>query len=247
MARFPFYPKVFQEVLSNIPTIAFKTVEWKDFISSSQKIVKKLVTKDYGKELIPQLRKLMGQDFLIDLDARKLSHRNKVTGESTLRLYFTQFQNPYGAFLDLRSHHFGQDEEETIFKPSPVWHCYSEEFRSNMIVLYKAFYYSDEQRFTQSLENLGLTAGCDQEQVEELKSLFYQHFGTETGEVSFNVDQFNESFMKIFSFFMENEIRLSSDFLHLGSNLITLYMHLEEYQTTFNVEKIFKEVYPSSL
>ena len=45
--------------------------------------------------------------------------------------------------------------------------------------------------------------------------------------MSFKIEKFEDSFYKIFYFFLKNKVRVGKDFMFLGIYLVTLYTHLE--------------------
>lgn len=243
MFNLKFYPAFIRDIVTNIPTICFETVHWNEFLSSSKTIVKNYLIGKPNKEILTFLKQNLPASILLDKNL-KGNYTDRVTGENLLRIYFLQLKNPAGLFLDLRSVHFHQFPDGiTAWKTNSLYHQFSNDFRLTLIKLYKSFYYNDENGFLESLDKLGMTQGLDQAATLELKDLFMKHFGT-PGQVVFKLSEFQESFLKIFEFFLGHKIKLQTDFIYLGFYLVTLYMHLENYSYSFNVEKIFKEIFP---
>lgn len=242
MVKLAFYPKFIREIISHIPTIAFKTIHWKEFLSTSTGIVKNYLSSQVNTTLHNELNSLLEEKVQL-VDQLPSTQSFEGVGEEVLRLYFLQLKNPHGLYLDLRKTHFGKSEEKICFKPNSFYFQFKDHFRVQLINLYKGFYYEDDHKFENSLKELGMTSGLSREKIEELKTLFKSHFG-DTKHVKFNLDEFNQSFLKIFEFFMESKITLETDFIYLGAYLVTLYMHLGEYDQSFNVESIFKSVFP---
>jgi hypothetical protein len=241
MVKLAFYPKFIREIISHIPTIAFKTIHWKEFLSTSTGIVKNYLSSQVNTGLHNELDSLL-DDKIHLVDKFPVGGKSEGLGQEVLRLYFLQLKNPEGLYLDLRSSHFTKVEGEVYFKPNSFYFKFKDNFRTQLVNLYKGFYYEDEHQFENSLKELGMTSGLSHEKIEELKTLFKSHFG-DTKHVKFNLDEFNESFLKIFEFFMDNKITLETDFIYLGAYLVTLYMHLGEYEESFDVESIFKSIF----
>ena len=59
MIKFGVYPKVIAEIIGNIPTIAFKTVSWTEFLGASSKMVKRYAKGDVDPKLYSELSKLL--------------------------------------------------------------------------------------------------------------------------------------------------------------------------------------------
>lgn len=240
MFSFALIPKYLKEVFSHIPTVAFKTVSWSDLWSESKEVFKSYNSQEVDEALF---------DFLKDKLQEELeAPQNEVTPhyvcpEFALKVYFLQLKNPHGIFLDLRPTRFRSlPNDSAHFVPSFLIYKFKDEFRLNLLELYKAFYRGDDKTFRDSLTKLKLTTGLNEAKKEELAKMFYSHFGGENlSETHFNMESFHDSFLKIFKFFMENKIKLSSDFIFLGIYLITLYMHLDKTGPQ-DVKAIFNDV-----
>lgn len=90
-----------------------------------------------------------------------------------------------------------------------------------------------------------MTKNLSNIKIDELKSLFYAHFGPgDQSIVKFKVSQFSESFYELFHFFVTNKVELEKDFIFLGIYLVTLYMHLEDLGESCDVRAVFLEVFP---
>jgi hypothetical protein len=241
MIKFGVYPKVIAEIIGNIPTIAFKTVSWTEFLGASSKTVKRYAKGDVDPKLYSELSKLLPNQIELISNLRT-EPMSLVTAKNVLRIYFLQFKNPQGLFLDLRASHFQEVGETTHWKPNALYHQLQENFRLGILKLYQGFYTDDLDLFYQAMDEIGLTKGLNQSKKEELKNLFYSHFG-DSEHTTFKISSFNESFFKIFEFFMQHKIKLQTDFIFLGAYLVTLYMHLERYDEAINVKEIYHEVF----
>lgn len=243
MVNLKFYPKFIRDIITNVPTICFETIHWNEFLSSSKTIVKNYLKGKPDKDILNFLKQNLPESINLD-KSLKGNYIDATTGENLLRIYFAQLKNPHGLFLDLRSIHFHQlSDGTTLWKTNALYHKFSDEFRNTLLELYHSFYYRDDNKFLECLERLGMTKGLSEEKKIELRNLFYGHFGT-ASQIKFNLSEFQESFLKIFEFFLEAKIKLQTDFIYLGNYLVTLYMHMEKYPESFNVEAIYKEIFP---
>lgn len=231
------YPQIFKEIFKNFPTLALKTISWSDFIRESGTVYRNYLKGEIPKSLLAHLEKILPKEITL---VRKIDSSHYIDGEILLKVYFSQFLNPNGIVIDLRPQHFSIKNQ---FKAPAFWYKFQDSFRENIINLYKGFYYNDNELFSSSLDNLGMTTGLGTSEKEELKNLFKNHFGKNTHTVHFTLEAFNQSFLEIFKFFMKHEIKLPVDFIFLGVYLTTLYSHLENHKEALDVEAIFKDLY----
>lgn len=242
MLSFALMPKYLKEIFSHVPTVAFKLVSWSELWQETKDVLKNYNAEILNEDLYAFLKeKLQGKI----LPPQSESTPGGVCPEFALELYFTQLKNPYGVFLDLRSSRFkiGLQEEYT-FVPNFLQYKFSESFKKSLIKLYTGFYGKEDDKFKSGLDELGLTKNLSFEKKEELSSMFYSHFGgSSVTETEFDLKAFNNSFFKIFKFFVDNKIKLSADFIYLGVYLITLYMHMDK-TGPINVKRIFFNVFP---
>ncbi len=236
---FGLFPKVLFDIVSNLPTIALKTVPWTDFLLSTKKVISHL-----GKEINPIYLEKLNEVLPEGLSLEHQKYTKKIErGELLLKLYFRQWEMEAPVFIDLRSSHFSQSiSEALLFSPSGLIYDFKKDFRKNIMLLYKGFYLNNTVQVDEALKGLGLTNTLDDKNKEELKQLFYNNFGKNTQDVNFNVAQFNQSFAQIFEFFLKHKIELDTDFIFMGVYLISLYMHLESLGNSYNVQKLFLEI-----
>lgn len=246
-------PKFFKDVLNHIPTIALKSLDWKEVIKEMGPMVFKVGTSSLEDKNMQSLKKLNFKNVQIlkkfdHISKNELTEKEKqLKGELIIKLYFSQFTNKDGLILDLRSTHFKMDNNNLIWKPNNSWYQLDDNFRESIINIYKGFYFNNNQLFELGLESIGLTKELNQSKKEELKNLFFAHFGPGEQEmVKFELESFSESFYKLFHFFVTNKIKLHKDFIFIGIYLVTLYMHLEKLNLKFNVRKCFTEVFSES-
>jgi predicted unusual protein kinase regulating ubiquinone biosynthesis (AarF/ABC1/UbiB family) len=242
MIKLPFIPKILVDILGHIPTIAFKTINLYEVFSKSATVLSHLKEKEVNKEWLKSLGSHLPTQIELKIPLDKSS--TLISGEDILRLYFAQFKNDGYIFLDLRGNHFYQTESRTFWCPSTLVYKFDPQFQAALVRLYQGFYYEDEKLFWQSLADLGLTENLTQEQSQTLMKLFQAHFGTNFRNYQFKLSQFQESFAKVFEFFLTYKVQLKTDFLYLGLYLTTLYMNLERTEQSYNVEKIFLEIFP---
>jgi hypothetical protein len=243
-------PKFFKDVLQHIPTLALKSVNWKDVLKDMGPFVFRLGTKELEKskqDTISNL-KILNLELTNKIDKKRLadSEENKEQGQLLLKLYFSQFKNKHGLNLDIRASHFEYNSELLKWSPNNCWYKMSDHFREALIDLYSGFYHNNNERFERALQSIGLTKNLNDTKTQELKELFYAHFTPgDQSLVKFEVSKFSESFYELFHFFVTNEVELETDFIFLGIYLVTLYMHLEELDESFDVRAAFLEVFPN--
>lgn len=243
-----FAPKILKEILGNLPKIILKSVNIKEVLLEATPFI-----IGFAK---PRLSFENQQKLNIDLlpiKIRKTQDRASCSqsftpkdGEAILELYFNQFLNPKGLVLDIRPIHFTKDNKESHqlnWDPNNTWYRFQDDFRQGLIKLYKGFYSNQDKLYTEGLYDLGLATNLDDSKIKVLKSLFRSHFGEDQSSVCFKLDTFNESFAELFKFFMENDVKIKTDFIFLGVYLITLYMHLEKLGGHYNVSRIFTKVF----
>jgi hypothetical protein len=243
-------PKFIKEVMTHIPTLALKSVEWKPLLKDLGPLVFKMghgPLDDSKRQLITNLNvsglKLthtpLNPALLLNLEAKKSQ------GQIILEIYFSQLKNPQGLNLDLRPKYFELQGEQLLWNPNYSWLQMDDDFRRALIQLYQGFYYEDESLFTMALDLIGLTSNLSAPDKQQLIKLFHNHFGPgDQSSVLFKIEKFQESFYELFKFFMEKEVKLSKDFVFLGFYLVTLYLHLEELGLEFNVREAFLKVFP---
>ena len=244
-------PKFFKDVLQHIPTLALKSVNWKDVLKDMGPFVFRLGTKKLEDS---------NRNTLIDLNINNLyitknivkkksltTEQKKEQGQILLKVYFSQFKNSHGLNLDIRASHFEYNQEILNWSPNNCWYKMDNSFREALIDLYSGFYHDNKDGlFENALKRIGLTKNLNEEKTLELKKLFYAHFTPgDQSLIKFDVSEFSESFYELFHFFVNNEVELETDFIFLGIYLVTLYMHLEELEESFDVRAAFLEIFPN--
>jgi hypothetical protein len=61
-------------------------------------------------------------------------------------------------------------------------------------------------------------------------------------EMTFDLETFKASFIKVADFMLEKKVKISTDFIYLGIALITIYSSLEKSHAKMNVKKIYLNV-----
>ena len=228
-------PKLLKEILTNIPSIAFKIVDWKTFLRQAAPLMRRMSQKNPDPLILENLHHLQLSTFGL----------KTTKGENVLRIFFGQLLDPAGVFLDLRPKHFVQIQENWHFRPNNLWVQLNDTFHLSLINLYCGFYWNNHALFDQALVDLGLTKNLSDNEKNELNGLFRKHFGMgDQEEIEFRLHKFQESFYELFKFFLDKQVKLETDFLYLGVYLATLYLHLEELGGKYNVKKIFLEKFP---
>jgi predicted unusual protein kinase regulating ubiquinone biosynthesis (AarF/ABC1/UbiB family) len=240
-------PGVLKELLKHVPTVLFEAVEWKLLASELPKLSRRIIQKEGFIELFdlqsaflsPFKVKLVGQ---VDKQFNLLDQ--KQAAEKILTLYFAQIFSPHGLFLDLSPAHFEQKNDELNFLPSGVWTKFSPDFSEGLKYIYDGFYFEDENILHQGLIKSGLTSPkWPEADRQKLAELFKSNFGASiTGEMSFDLESFKESFLKIADFMLIKKVHISTDFLYLGIALVTMYSSLEKTRAKVNVKEVYTNV-----
>lgn len=154
-------------------------------------------------------------------------------GQVVLKLYFHQIADGRPVFLDLRSARFSADSEGYHWAPGRLFVRWPTDFQEALWGLYSGFYDDDETRFVAGLRALG---------IEVAEDLFRKHFGADPSAVDFELDQFRQSFLAIFTRCRDRGATLHPSFVTLGLYLLTLYEHLEGLAVPQDVRRAFTEV-----
>ena len=228
-------PKFFKEVMTHLPTIAMRSVDWKGILGELGPMAGRLGKKTLDRETFGKLESVQieGVQFERSGVTENFSSQNsedkKSAGEKVLELYFSQLGNPAGLALDLRPKHFQLRSRFLLFCPNNFWYQFNEKFRQALVDLYKGFYTDDEALYDSALSRTGLTKDLSPADTNHLKALFKDHFGPgEQREVLFELESFKESFYELFKFFVDKKVELGKDFIFLGAYLVGLYTTLEK-------------------
>jgi hypothetical protein len=240
-------PGVLKELLKHVPTVLFDAVDWSVLASELPKLSRRIIQKDGYSELFDLQAKFLGP-FNVELTDQisknfDLGGQEKVA-DLILTTYFAQLFSPHGVFLDLGTSHFEISKDILKFKPSGLWTKFRPEFSKGLRDIYDGFYFEDEALFHAGLIESGLTSNdWPEEERVKLANLFKSHFGASlTSEMSFDLDTFKASFIKVADFMLVKKVKISTDFIYLGIALITLYSSLEKSQAKVNVKKIYLNV-----
>jgi len=240
-------PGVLKEILTHVPTVLFKVIDWNELVSEIPKISKRVLHKENYKELFDYQKNHLAP-FKISLHAETLNHLshsvNIESGNKLLYLYFAQLFCPKGLFLDLRSIHFHQDSGHFSWHPTGLWTQLSEPFRVGLLNVYEGFYLENEETYLKGLKQIGmLDDKWGTKDRDHLADLFKAHFGSALDlEMKFSLDHFQSSILKVSNFMLDKEVNISKDFLYLGIYLVTLYSHLELSRASHPVKAIYLEV-----
>jgi predicted unusual protein kinase regulating ubiquinone biosynthesis (AarF/ABC1/UbiB family) len=160
-----------------------------------------------------------------------------------LEIYFLQLFCSKDTLLDLRKERFTLLQSGTIvWKANGLSYQFSETFLEGIKELYSGFYESNDMHLENGLIKLGLVNdSMSKETRQVLINLLESHFGQgKTNPMKFEISQFMSSFDNLFLFLKKYKLTLSEDFLFLGINLLTLYMHLESLGQKFDVSAAYK-------
>lgn len=240
-------PGVLKELVKHVPTVLFQVVEWHELASELPKLSRRILQKEGYQQIFEHHRNFL-TPFHISLTQSPLIHEgykvNKETAEKCLHLYFAQLYSEDGLFLDLRPQHFINDAPDLKWHPSGLWTVLDEDFRLGLLEVYEGFYLEKEDVYFKGLKRIGLIADDWSEQDRyKLGELFRAQFGASlTSEMSFSLEHFRSSIIKLTDFLLKKKVKITKDFLYLGIYLVTLYSHLEQSPDKLAVKDIYLSV-----
>jgi hypothetical protein len=245
-----FVPEDLRQLARFVPARGWDAIEWKPLLGSLKSVSWRFVSGSGVARLRDGLPDLdPGVDLREDLDGlRPLAtvegpRVRKRCGDALLKLYFAQWLNEDGLFLDLRSQRFAMDGQALVFAPNGLWVQLRPAFREGMADIYRGFYSGDEALLERALLATGmLRDGLPDAARDELFGLLRQHFGISQTRQRFAIDSFKASFDELFDFFLAHDYTLHSDFVWVGFYLITLYLTLEEGGQAHDVRAICEDV-----
>jgi predicted unusual protein kinase regulating ubiquinone biosynthesis (AarF/ABC1/UbiB family) len=243
-----FIPRELRELIAFVPTRGWDAIEWRPLLKQLRRVSWQLASNNGVGSLCKSLQPLTPELALHSAggdaeDWSALSAKaRREAGDTVLRLYFAQWGNPRGLFMDLRPSRFEVTHGQLHFLPNALWVQLDDDFRTGMIDLYLGFYRDDEALLDSALVRMGfLHDGLDDSTAGELRELLRAHFGTQQRRQRFAIDEFRGSFDALFEFFLEHDYRLRSDFVMVGFYLITLYLTLEELGAEHDVRSLCLE------
>lgn len=240
-------PGVLKELVKHVPTVLFEAVEWRVLSQELPKLSRRVLQKEGYAELFERQKTYLSP-FKIDLVpqvSKAFDPQNKkLAAERILTLYFAQLFSPHGLFLDIGPTHLEMDGEVLDFNPNGVWTKFSPEFADGITDIYDGFYNDDDSLFHQGLIKSGLSSPkWPQKDRDALADLFKSHFGASvSGEMTFELETFKKSFLKVADFLLEKKVKISTDFIYLGIALITMYSSLEKTNVSVNVKNVYLNV-----
>lgn len=237
-------PGVLKELLKHVPTVLFEAVEWSVLAHELPKLSRRIIQKEGYTELFDlqsAFLKPCGINLVQDVNKNFDLTQNQKAAEKILTLYFAQLKSPHGLFLDLGPSHLDLSGDNLNFKPSGLWTKFSPEFSDGISDIYEGFYTENEELFHQGLLKSGLmSSNWPKEERQKLSELFKSHFGASlTDEMTFDLETFKQSFLKVADFMLEKKVKISTDFLYLGISLVTMYSSLEKTKAHVNVKNIY--------
>ncbi len=248
-----FFKGEFRELFQYISPVAFKVIDWKPMLVPLRKAASDYLKRNPQSGLrshllnyLPNYIKLVEQRS----ETKEPSpNDNKAIGEAILFLYFRQLQMEEGLFLDLKKKQFQNNGNHILWNPEGPIHKFKDGFRQGLWQLYSGYYGGDQKLMKEGLVRVGLLRDSSSEEMEkEVSELLFSHWGSgDQREVSFQLAHFRESFHNLFLYLRKHKITLSSDFMFLGINLITMYRSLEPLKESFDVRGIFDEVSKSEI
>jgi predicted unusual protein kinase regulating ubiquinone biosynthesis (AarF/ABC1/UbiB family) len=245
-----FVPDDLRQLVRFVPTRGWDAVAWRPMLASLRSLSWRYVSgrgvTKLSRELAPRLSGIdlgAAPPDASKLDALPPGSRRRAAGDHVLDLYFAQWLNPHGVFIDLRASRFHVENDRLRFTPNGLWLQVRPRFREGLVDLYRAFYAEDEAALEDALLRMGMLGPeLGPDDTEILKGLLRAHFGLDSSAQHFAIDRFKESFDTLFDFFVDHGMTLHSDFVVLGFNLITLYMTLEQLGEAHDVRGISQAI-----
>ncbi len=240
-------PGILKELSRHVPTVLFQTVEWPDLASEFPKISKRMLQKEGFDELYQTNKELL-LPYSVELTTHAINNKEyankKWIGEKILTLYFVQLFSSSGIFLDLRQNHFSTKGPHLLWHPTSFWTKFDEDFRLGLLKVYEGFYLENDELYYDGLETIGLLKkDFSLSDKKELGDLFRAQFGSALSEeMSFKLENFKNSIIKMSDFLLSKRVKISKDFLYLGIYLVTMYSILEEMGEKYPVKEIYLNV-----
>lgn len=237
-------PGALKEYLRHAPALLTHVVDWKTLSTEVGALSARLLAGKGVAEARAHLSPRLPPAMAFGTGGRRAvgSGLEQRIGDDVLRLYFTQVLGPGPFFLDLRASCFTLDSEALRWEPGNLWGEFSPAFAQGLRQLYGGFYGKDPQRFADGLLATGLThADWSPEDRAHMAELLRAHFETANGAMHFKLENFQQSFQKVFEFMVQKKAKLGGDFLLLGILLLTLYLGLEELGQRHEVDRLYQE------
>jgi len=156
-----FVPKDLRQLARFVPTSGWDAIEWTPLVGAMREVSTRYVTgrgvaslRDGLSEAVPDItwvKKLRGVERL---DRVREPEALQAAGNAILQLYFAQWLNDDGLFIDLRAVRFGLDDQAVHYAPNGLWIRLRPEFREGMVALYRSFYSDDEKAFDSALKQI---------------------------------------------------------------------------------------------
>jgi len=243
----PFVPAQFKPLLACVSPNAFKVIEWKKILAEAPSLAKRVATGEGVSQLAESVTPLLPKEVKLRMkDSEEGSSTGKTNllqkdGFTILEIYFAQFKNDEGIFLDLRPSNFSSESDGSIsWRPNGLWKLLSKDFREGMLAVYEGYYLDKPARLRQGLLQVGLIKeNFSPTLVTEVEGMILGHIGGSTTNQQFKVAHFTASFERLFQFLLKEKIVLHPDFLYLGMYLASLYIHLESLGGSYDVRRAF--------
>lgn len=244
MSILSWLPGALKDLLKHVPTLLFEVVDWSAMSEELPKLTQRLLTgagvpevrQGLATVLPPSLR--FGQAKLKSDLSEEQSHS---LGELILELYFVSVLSGKPMFLDLRCSNFSPQDSEWAWAPGNLWGEFSRSFASGVRELYAGFFDADDERFMQGLRLTGLvSANWELADQQAMAKLLKDYFQRGAGPMAFSLQEFQQSFQKVFDFLLQKKGELKPDFIILGIMLVTLYLALEELSGVYEVKRAYQ-------
>ena len=180
-----FVPEDLRQLLRFVPTRGWDAVAWRPMLASLRALSWRYVSgrgvTRLSRSLSPRLDGItLGRpdEGALRLDALDDENHRQAAGDRILQLYFQQWLNEQGQFIDLRPVHFRYGDDRLFFTPNGLWLEVGADFREGLVDLYRAFYGGSDTALEAALQRMGmLRPDLDEDAKERLKGLLRGHFG----------------------------------------------------------------------
>ncbi len=235
-------PPFFKDIFRHLPSALLDLISWKEMIYEVGILSNRILTNKGATEVSNELKKLNIDHFEL-VSQLKDSVPNPDWGNKILMIYFYQIMNNSQLFLDFRLKLFSQSENKIQWSPGGLWAQMDHDFISGIRKVYQGYYFNDDALFIKGMLESGLVKReWSEEKKNEVIEVFKKHFSNGRNErITFTMEDFQNSFAKIFQTLVKNKIQLDKNFLYLGIMLVTLYLTLDELAGEYDVSSIFKD------
>lgn len=184
--------------------------------------------------------------FLETQKENKKKYHEKLSreqGKLILALYFFQIFHRQQICLDLRPKYFHFENGKGFWRPSTLTHSFSDHFLNGLQKIYRGLFSGDYQLSKDGMHQTGLIPTyLNESEGNQIFSAFLTHFSdADKKPILFTLGYFFKSFSTILKLFLQNRVKLPSDFAIFGCYLFSLYLSLRQCPHELDLPSAFQK------